>query len=147
MEGKATFERDAGGEVVLDLLSPTDFSILADLLRRMRKDDLRDSLKDVELSVTERLKLFGQLDGRKVKHADVIDFLNTLAGQLQALLLSLQKSKKDASLADVDALGIGAGRWLEIVAKLAGLEVSSNPNPASATAETTTATGATSPMS
>jgi hypothetical protein len=108
------------GEARFAMLAPSDFEKLAGLLRTHRKTQLMINLKLTDIDGETALKKLDELDSRKIRYSDIVEWVNTHEGMFHFVLRSIQKEKPDATDADVDAVIHDNAELLKVAAGVAG---------------------------
>lgn len=115
------------GKASLKRLAPSDMVKLAESIRRRLKDHVEATGRAAGLSGDKLYMLMREIDRMSIQRADVVDYMLSIEGQQEALLLALRHEKSDATEADVDALEIPLDQVQEIVCQLGYFRLKTAP--------------------
>lgn len=115
--------RNGGGELVFPLLSPSLRVKLLNAFRKARKEQLRDNLELTGVRGEAATLKLNEFDGRRLTDGDAVRWVNELAGQVEAVRLSLSANKPGATDADVDALDLTNDELFRVAAGVMNLRI------------------------
>src|ERR1051325_6657390 len=72
-----------GGEAKFPILSPSDFEKLSKVLRRQRKVEKAINLEVAKISGEKALAELDAIDARRIRFADLVEWVNTPEGRFQ----------------------------------------------------------------
>lgn len=133
-----------GGEAKFPILSPSDFEKLSKVLRRQRKVEKAINLEVAKISGEKALAELDAIDARRIRFADLVEWVNTPEGRFQFVLHSLRKDNPDASEADVDKAIHDDGELLKVAAGVSHLTLGGK-SPLTGEGASPTATGDSTP--
>jgi hypothetical protein len=119
--------------------------------RLFRKRGMYTNLLIAGVAPAEAVKVLNEFDNRRLPENDVTRWVDDAEGQQEAILLSLQRDKPEASDADVDALDLTDAERHSVAAGVLGIELvwikDGEEKPDPTTAGTAPTGGATQPSS
>ena len=115
--------RADGTELRLRRCSPADRYRFRAVFRAYRKAGRANSLSLLGVAGRDALPYLDEIDARRLKESEVIEWVNHPEGQREAVLLSLRADNPKATMDDVDALGLDDDGLLRAAAGVFNLDV------------------------
>lgn len=135
--------REGGDALEFARLSPTQVLKLRDRFRLVRKAQLLESITLSGITGAESVKILNQFDARRIPQSAVIEWVNTMEGQYEAILLSLQQKpgiSEDQAAEQFAAMNMGEDDMLTVAAGVLNLELTVNPPAGAGSTSTSTET-------
>ena len=136
IDGFCVYGSNADGtDKKLPLLSPSDWIFLGNTLKAQRKGQAAQEWSQLPVPEDPKgkseheakyKKMLANIDKMPVQYFDIQTFLNDIAGQYSAILLSIQKTLpagQRASDSHITAMGIEPADWFWIAAELCNLKI------------------------
>jgi hypothetical protein len=121
-------QRVDGTTVALPLLSPSNFVALADRIKARKKATLEHNLAVAGITGDAAFTKLEAFDAQEVNRADVLQYILTDDGQVQAIAGAMRRLDPTATEAHVDGLvfdtaSAGRDTMLKVAGRLAGLNM------------------------
>jgi hypothetical protein len=120
-----------GGTLDLQKLTPSDFVALANFIVKPRREKLEANAKAAGYTGKELFERLNEFDSRPITRAEIIDAVKLPDVQAEVFRRSVARTQaKDATLDDVDALGIDMDEGYRLALSLLHIPVRVTAAPA-----------------
>jgi hypothetical protein len=119
-----------GGTIDLQKLTPSDFVALANFIVKPRREKLEANAKAAGYTGKELFERLNEFDSRPITRAEIIDAVKLPDVQAEVFRRSLARQKPDATIDDVDALGIDMDEGYRLALSLLHIPVRVTAAPA-----------------
>lgn len=115
------------GELRLPRLSPSGVLKFKDAFRFYRKRLLLESLMMTGTTGIEAIKRLNEFDAKPLPLSAALEWVNDPEGMAEAVLLAMRVAKPEATIADLDAMGLDESQMLHAAAGVLNLQIVTTP--------------------